>query len=370
MAGPLRARHLALLLLAFPVAAAAEGAPAAAEPGLRLAGAPFLRYAPETEWGFGAIGLLWFHADPVARAAGRASAVAIAAQLTTRQQAVGGVQWDLYLGEGSWRASGTLLGERWPYDFWGVGREARPDPELFTARTARLEAGLLRLVAPAGDGRGLWLGLRALARQDAIRGVAPGGALDACAVDGCRGGRTVALHLAASWDTRDHVFVPARGLFLSARAGGAAAWLGSEHPFADAELDARAYAPAPWLRAALALQARLHVTGGAVPFYLLPSFGGDRSLRGVLDGRHRDRTSLLLQAELSLPLFWRLELELFGGAGGVAARPAGLRPSRLVPAGGAGLRLVVDRADRVFLRLDHARAAGSAQWYLSIGPNL
>jgi len=362
---------LALALWAPAARAAGEGPAAEAGPGLRLAGAPFVRYAPEIRWGFGALGLLWFHADPAARAAGRASALGVAAQYTTRQQAVGGVQWDLYLGEGSWRASGTLLGERWPYDFWGVGRASGPASEPYTARTLRLEAGLLRLVLPRGHGQGLWLGLRAGAREDRVADLQPGGALATCAVEGCRGGRTALLQLAAAWDTRDHVFAPARGLFLSARAGGAAAALGSDHAFAEAELDARAYLPAPLLPGAvLALQARLHVTGGGVPFYLLPSFGGDRSLRGVVDGRHRDRTSLLLQGELAVPLVWRLGLELFGGAGEVAPRPSALRPSRLVPAGGLGLRLAVDRADRVFLRLDHGWAAGSAQWYLSIGQNI
>lgn len=364
-------RGLAALFAAlWSLPATGEG-PEEGKRGLQLAGAPFVRYAPEIRWGFGAIGLLWFHADPGDRASGRASAVGLAAQYTTRQQAVGGAQWDLYLGQVTWRASGTLLAERWPYDFWGAGERPAATPEPYTARTARLEASLLRLVVPAGHGQGLWLGLRAAARQDAIGGLAPAGELAACAVDGCRGGRTALLQLSAAWDTRDHVFAPARGLYLSARAGGASAVLGSEHLFAEAELDARAYAPVPLLPGAvLAFQARLHATAGPVPFYLLPTFGGDRSLRGVVEGRHRDRTALLVQAELAVPLAWRLGLEIFGGAGEVAPRPSGLRVSQLVPAGGLGLRFWVDRTDRVFLRLDHGWAAGSAQWYLSIGQNL
>jgi len=361
-------------LSALPIAlwaAVASAAEPEADGGVRFAGAPFARYAPEIRWGFGAIGLLWFHADPEARASGRASAVGLAAQYSTRRQAVGGAQWDLYLGQGTWRASGTLLGERWPYDYWGVGEAAGEPAEPYTARTARLEASLLRLVVPRGEGQGLWLGLRAAARDDRIGGLAADGALAACAVEGCRGGRTSLLQLSAAWDTRDHVFAPARGLFLSARAGGAAAALGSDVSFAEAELDARGYAPVPLLPGAvLALQLRLHVTGGDVPFYLLPTFGGDRSLRGIVDGRHRDRTSLLVQGELAIPLVWRLGLELFGGAGEVAPRPSRLALSRLVPAGGLGLRLWVDPADRVFLRLDHGWGPGSSHWYLSIGQNL
>lgn len=339
--------------------------------GPRWVAAPFARYAPETAWGFGAISLFWFHSDPTARQAGRASAVAVAAQYTTRQQAVGGLQWDLYLGEGSWRASGTLLAERWPYEFWGVGDAATSASEPYTARTARLDGTLLRRVVAAGEGQGLWLGARAAVRQDRIVGVAAGSRLEGCAVPGCDGGRTVLLQGVAAWDTRDHVFAPGRGLLLSAQLGGAPAGLGSGLGFAQADLDARAWTAAP-LRAGavVALQARITAAAGDVPFYLLPSFGGDRSLRGVVDGRHRDLTSALVQAEVVVPLVWRLGLELFGGAGGVAPRPSGLRASRLVPAGGLGLRLLVDRADRVILRLDHAWSPGASHFYLSIGPNI
>ena len=104
-----------------------------------------------------------------------------------------------------------------------------------------------------------------------------------------------------------------------------------------------------------------------MPFYLLPTFGGDHSLRGVLEGRWRDRTALSLQAELGVPLFWRFGAGVFGGAGQVAARPGALAWERFVPAGGAGLRLTVDRADRVILRVDRGFSRGSANWYLSIG---
>jgi hypothetical protein len=51
----------------------------------------------------------------------------------------------------------------------------------------------------------------------------------------------------------------------------------------------------------------------------------------------------------------------------VAPRPGGLDWARFVPAGGAGLRLTVDRADRVIVRLDRGYSPGFASWYASIG---
>src|SRR5512133_605972 len=333
-----------------------------------LAGAPFVRFTPETAWGFGAVALAWFHADPAARAAGRGSSIGLALQYTTRQQACTAAQADLFLRGGTLHAFGVLLGEQWPYELWGVGAAAKPESELFTPRTLRYEAALSRLVVDRGGGKGLWLGARSTGREDRIVAAAPGGILDACAVAGCEGGRTVTLQATAAWDTRDHVFAAHRGLYVQARAGGATAALGSAFGFAELELDARAYGQVGALRGStFALQARLHATGGDVPFYLLPTFGGDKSLRGVLDGRHRDKTSLLVQAEYDVPLVWRLGLELFAGAGQVAPSPGELGVRRFVPAAGAGLRVVLDRVDRVFVRVEHGIAEGSRQWYLSIG---
>jgi len=332
-----------------------------------LVGAPFVRYSPETAWGFGAAGMVWFHADPVARAAGRASTIGIAFQQTTRKQTVGALQWEAFLAEGTWRTSGAFFAERWPYDFWGVGAAAGEAAERYTQRTLKLDTGLLHRVVAAGDGRGLWLGARTQWRRDAVAGATPGGRIDGCTVEGCRGARVVAAQAVVAWDTRDRICATEEGLLLTARAGGALPALGGEVRSGELELDARGWRRLPWRRAVVAAQARLQAVSGLVPFYLLPTFGGDRSLRGVVEGRFRDRASLLLQAELAVPLFWRLGFEVFGGAGEAAARPGAFSLRGLVPAGGAGLRFTVDPVERVFLRMDHGVSRGSSQWYLSIG---
>jgi len=342
----------------------------AAAGALGVVGAPFVRYSPETAWGFGAAGMIWFHADPVARAAGRASTVGLAFQQTTRHQTVGALQWDAYLAEGTWRSAGNFFVERWPYDFWGVGADAGGLPERYAQRTTKLDTGLTHRVLEAGPGRGLWLGGRAQWRRDAIADATPGGRVAGCTVDGCRGGQVAALQAVAAWDTRDRVCATEDGLLLAARGGAARGFgstLGSDAGYRELELDARGWRRLPWLRAVVSGQARLHATDGLVPFYLLPTFGGDRSLRGVVEGRFRDQTSFLVQGELAVPLGWRLGLELFAGAGEAAPRPGALSLRALVPAGGAGLRFTVDPVERVFVRIDHGVSPGSSQWYLSIG---
>lgn len=337
-----------------------------------MVGGPFALYSPETAWGFGAGSLLWFKADPVAEAAGRVSSVGMSLRRTLRDQSDVSGSWDLYLSQGRLRVSGALADQQWPDELWGSGAAGGAWSESYMARSVKGEAGLAGLAVDVGEGRGLWLGLQARGRNDGLGSLDPGGLLDRCAVTGCRGGTVLSLGATAAWDTRDQVLSARRGLLLSARVGGGVSSLdgpgGGASDFAEAELDGRAFLPLTVPRGSrLALQARLHAAAGVVPFYVRPTFGGDHSLRGVLEGRWRDLTALSVQAEYAMPLFWRLGVDVFCGAGQVARGVGGLAWDRFVPAGGGGLRITVDQADRVFVRIDRGYSPGFATWYASFG---
>jgi hypothetical protein len=335
-------------------------------------GGPFALYSPETAWGFGAGGLLWFKADPVAEAAGRVSSVGMSLRRTVRDQSDASGIWDLYLLQGRLRVSGALCDQQWPNKLWGSRTAGGVWSESYSARSFKAEAGLAGLALDEGEGRGLWLGVQARGRNDRLGSLDPGGVLDRCAVTGCRGGSVLSLAATVAWDTRDQVLSARRGSLLSARVGGGFSFLdgpgGGIGNFGEVELDARTFMPLTLPRGSrLALQARLHAAAGVVPFYARPTFGGDHSLRGVLEGRWRDLTAFSVQAEYAVPLFWRLGVDVFGGAGQVAPRVGGLAWDRFVPAGGAGVRITVDQADRVFVRIDRGYSPGFATWYASFG---
>lgn len=60
--------------------------------------------------------------------------------------------------------------------------------------------------------------------------------------------------------------------------------------------------------------------GRSVPFYLLPSLGGARTLRSYADYRFHDRHMAVANAELRLAMMTHVNLALFADAGNVAAR--------------------------------------------------
>jgi len=189
------------------------------------------------------------------------------------------------------------------------------------------------------------------------------------------------------WESRDHTLDPRRGLFLQLTYRVNPTWLGSSRPSSSAYAELRTYHPLSpenprnLLAAWFIVDA---VVSGAVPYLDLPAIGYDtrgRSGRAFAAGRFRGTALAYGEVE------WRVPLTANGLLGGVlfanattAARPAVEEPSLGVSdsgvklfrtvkmAGGAGLRVLVDRQARMNLVADVAwGAGGSSGVYLSMG---
>jgi hypothetical protein len=78
-------------------------------------------------------------------------------------------------------------------------------------------------------------------------------------------------------------------------------------------------------------------SGNEVPFYLLPSLGGDRTLRGFHNFRFHDRNLLLASAESRWAIFRQVDAALFFDAGNVASRVGDLDLKKT--SYGAGIRV-------------------------------
>jgi hypothetical protein len=92
--------------------------------------------------------------------------------------------------------------------------------------------------------------------------------------------------------------------------------------------------------------------GQRVPFYLQPTLGGSRTLRGAADYRFRDTHALWMNAEYRWEAFAALDMALFTDWGKVASRASDLDLSDLERAYGIGFRFVAGQA--VILRIDLA----------------
>jgi hypothetical protein len=92
--------------------------------------------------------------------------------------------------------------------------------------------------------------------------------------------------------------------------------------------------------------------GQTMPFYLMPTLGGNDSLRGFRDYRFRGPHALLLQGEYRFEVWSGLDAALFYDAGKVAMRREDLNFRRLESDYGVGLRVNTDNG--LILRVDSA----------------
>lgn len=93
-------------------------------------------------------------------------------------------------------------------------------------------------------------------------------------------------------------------------------------------------------------------TGHAVPFYLQPTLGGARNLRGFRESRFRDENSVLVGAEYQWEAWWAMDVALFVDAGTVARTRGELSLGQTDVSYGVGFRFHSNKA--LTARLDLA----------------
>ncbi len=320
---------------------------------------PILGYAPETGVMFGVGGVR------VSRRRGAPSSdrpSTLGAQLigTQRSQATIDASGDWWTPGNRARYRAYATGSRFPFRFFGTGRVTASDTgEQYTPQTVAVGGSAQFLVA-----RGLYVGGGYDLADVRMRRLVPGGLLDEGGFVGADGGRRASVLALGSRDTRDNVYFPRGGAFVTLSGRVAGGVFGSDFAFRRVRLDARRYLALG--RSVLALQGVVDGTWGQVPFDVLPMLGGSSLLRGNLEGRYRDRALAAVQAEWrsGAVLFGRFGVVAFAGAGDVAPRLGALRGRSLIPSVGGGARFLLDPTERIYLRVDVAAGRNGASPYI------
>jgi hypothetical protein len=145
-------------------------------------------------------------------------------------------------------------------------------------------------------------------------------------------------------DTLDHHGYPANGGLYRAAFSSYAAGDGGTFSFNQYEVQGEQFIPLANRRVVLAFRGwALHSdvpSGNQIPFYLLPSIGGNNTLRDFLSYRFHDNNTLVVNAESRFGLYPHLDLAVFYDAGNVAAAFDDLNLHK--KSYGAGVRLHTD----------------------------
>jgi hypothetical protein len=318
---------------------------------------PVLFYLPETRLGLGAT--TGIHLD--VKDAPRPASVFAAAVYTVENQGTLDLAGDVTL------PAGTYLNARaralyYPDQYYGIGPDTPSSArEDFTRESLELVATGEQ---PLPGVRALRAGARLDLRAESISDKQPGGELAQGTVTGSNGFSALSVGPSLTWDTRDNVFWSRSGTLAQLWYVYAPPGIGRHEAFGRGVLEVRHFFPLPHDRA-LGVDAYTERADGDPPFTLLPKLGSTRYMRGIREGRYRDRVDWAFQSELRTPVWRRVSAVAFGSVGDVASSYGALTLDTLKVAGGVGLRYrLTDQGAN--LRLDLAASQFGLQLYVLV----
>jgi outer membrane protein assembly factor BamA len=327
----------------------------------KVIGLPVFFFTPDTKFGGGAGGLATLN-FPKDSLGARRSSVTVGVVYTQLNQLLLYFPFQLFPQNQKYWISGELGYYRYVFNYFGTGNGFPPDYiEKYDATFPRIRLNLSRKVAP-----GLYAGLRYAYDDFTFTRKESGGELDQNKVLGSNGGRISGLGGGINYDTRNSIFFPTQGWLVDASLYSESSLTGSPFNYRRISADAARYFKMG-KKGVFALNAVSIFSFGAVPFHQMPVIGGTKRLRGYFEGKYRDKHLLILQGEYRQPLFWRLGAVAFGGLGLVGDRFESLAIRNTRPHLGAGLRLMIDKAQKINIRADYGWGYRSSGFYLTFG---
>jgi outer membrane protein assembly factor BamA len=204
--------------------------------------------------------------------------------------------------------------------FFGLGAESRQETETnMTSQVAGFRTVLgvnMTSVARLSFGE-------SLQRYDVLRGAVPNLPFSGDVfpdVAGMKGAFIHAQRVGLTYDNRDSLTLPTRGLAVTVYTEVSARLLGSDADYVKGGIDAVYLHPVWDGRVVLVGRGLLEAVSGddEVPFQVLPTLGGGTTLRGFSQGRFIGEGRVLLNLEARIRLF---ALRIFGVAAEFQAAP-------------------------------------------------
>ncbi len=267
---------------------------------------------------------------------------------TTRNQQTIGIDPDLSFQQDRLRLTGELDWDRWEEDYSLPGNDS-PDSLLELQATG---PGL-ELILTRAFLRGHFVGVGWKAEWKSLREELPG----------FRGGRLSGPGLVFTRDSRDRAIYPTSGWYFQAENWHFSESVGSTFDYRELSADLRRYQSLGSDRV-LAWQLAWARQWGAPGFRHRLSLADE--LRAYGDNRFTDLQRLSGRAELRWPLFWKLGLSLFAGAGQVIGEEV-LALNQLRHSAGVGFRYRLGKEHRLNLALDIAVGRDDMQLAFSLG---
>ncbi len=323
---------------------------------------PVISSSIETGFSFGSVGSLTFRSsskDTISRTSNLQALVLY----STKKQLVTAINGSQYFKKESYILNEQFSYSSFPDKFWGLGNQsAESDVEPYKYHQYYIYLHLLKKISP-----NLFIG--AVFENQKVWNITyvAGGVFDKQQVIGRNGYHVSGLGNSLTYDNRNNAFAPDKGFFGQFSYNHFSKFLGSEFVYTNFVLDLRKYFSIS-ARKVLAFQLFSFSNTGDVPLRSLASFGGANRMRGYYDGRFKDYDQILIQSEFRFPLYKRFSAVVFGGTGTVGRTFADYSLRDLKYSYGGGLRIAVNKKEKLNIRLDYGIGQGSNNgFYLQLG---
>jgi hypothetical protein len=325
---------------------------------------PYVFYTPDTRWAAGGIGVYYFklRSSP-SDTLTRLSYIKFLADYTQNKQFDAWASWQVFMKDERWLLKGEARYRLFPDRYYGIGnRSVQSNEELFSYELQTIKKLVMRRIYPK-----VFLGLDyQVTRYYNVQKQA-GKELITGAVTGSEGSINSGFGLVFSSDRRDNIFNSVKGHFFEVSTYFYSRGLGSEFSFSNYNINFNKY-HSVGRNVVFAWQAVGNFNTGEVPFYNLAAVGGEEIIRGYARNRFRDMHFSGAQAEVRVPIAWRLGVALFGGVGDVYRELSDLSWSVAKYSYGAGLRFKVNRKENLNIRLDYGIGRdGNTAFYFAVG---
>lgn len=308
---------------------------------------PVLGYSPETRLYFGA-GLVWYLPPSKKYPNSNASVIKAVGVYTLNKQIESNISGESYFGDNLYKLNYTTNFFKFPDAFYGIGNQNSPDDkESYNYDYFNLQVNGERLVFPK-----FFAGLKTFIETTKVYDVKEGGIFDTEDVPGEDGGLNTGIGPWLTYDTRDNIYFPLKGLNADFSAVFHSKLTGSNYTYVDYMFEFSQFNK--MMRDdVLGFNVYAQFVPGEAPFNRLAQLGGDRHMRGHYEGRYRDINYIAVQAEYRITFWKYFGVNIFAGTGEVAPDLNSFSLGGLHYSYGVGGRLFIVPEDKLSLRVDY-----------------
>lgn len=324
---------------------------------------PFVFFKPDTDLLFGGLGVYYFRlkTNNNFKQETRLSFVQTIFEYSLKDQMDIQLGANIFLPNESYVAKGFFRFKVFPDVFYGVGNNTSGhdavhyNHNIFIANTS-----LARKLAP-----GVFLGLeyRYSNAYNIDFDEPTSEVLDN--VTGINGGVSSGLGLIFTIDKRDNVVNASKGYFFEFSKYTYASKLGSSFNYSNVNLTFNKYFDLGKDQI-IATNTVANLNSGDPSFLAMAQAGGEKILRSYAMNRFRDKNFIGTQVEYRRPLFWRLGMVGFAGLGDVFDSTNDFSWERVKYSYGVGLRVMLNRQERLNFRLDYGIGRDSRSVYVTV----